>query len=88
MRTITIYGQGYQSPGDGGDIETTISIEDSKYEEIKTIAKDLGMDVNELDFEDLPSDLQERMEKELYDEWGFSEGEEWHTFVTGFSIEK
>ena len=88
MINITIYGQGYQSPGDGGHIESTISIDNSEYEVIIATAKELGMDVDELNFEDLPCELQERMEKELNDEWGFYDGEEWNTFVTGFSIEK
>lgn len=88
MVTITIYGQGYQSPGDGGDIESTIGIKDSEYEVIKALAKELGKDVDELDFYDLPDDLQKRMEEQLDDDWGIQDGEEWHTFVNGFSIEE
>ena len=28
MACIQVYGQGYQSPGDGGDIESTLDITD------------------------------------------------------------
>ncbi len=88
MVTVTIFGQGYQSPGDGGDIESTMWLSDEEYEVIQSLAKKLDKDIDELSFYDLPDNLQERMEKVLNDDWGFQEGEKWNTFVNGFSIER
>ncbi len=86
MATINIYGSGYQSPGDGGDIESIMEISIEEFEEIKSIAEDLGKDLDELDYGDLPDDIRDRMEKTLDDEWGYVDGESWHTMVNGFSI--
>ena len=86
MAYIVIYGQGYQSPGDGGDIESTMDLSDEDYEEIKSIAKENEKDIDELDFDDLPSHIREQMEEKLDEEWGFVDGESWHTFVSGFSV--
>ncbi len=86
MATINIYGSGYQSPGDGGDIESIMEISIEEFEEIKSIAEDLGKELDELDYDDLPDDIRDRMEKTLDDEWGYVDGESWHTMVNGFSI--
>ncbi len=86
MATIYIFGSGYQSPGDGGDIESIMEISDEEFEEIKVIAADLEKDLNELDYDDLPLEIRDRMEQTLDDEWGFVDGEYWHTMVNGFSI--
>lgn len=86
MACIRVYGQGYQSPGDGGDIESTLDITDEELEEIKAIAKEKDLDLDELEFDDIPGHIMEQMEKALEDEWGYVDGEYWHTFVSGFSI--
>jgi hypothetical protein len=86
MATINIYGSGYQSPGDGGDIESIMEISIEEFEEIKSIAEELGKELDELDYDDLPDDIRDRMEKTLDDEWGYVDGESWHTMVNGFSI--
>ena len=86
MITITIYGQGYQSPGDGSDIQSTISIDDKEYERIMSRAIRMGKCIDEMDFGDLTKDLQRRMERKLKAEWGYHDGEEWNTFVSHFSI--
>lgn len=86
MATIIIYGSGYQSPGDGGDIESTIEISDEELEEIKSIAAYLDKELDDLVFDDLPSYIRDRMEKTLDDEWGYVDGETWHTMVNGFSF--
>ena len=86
MATINIYGSGYQSPGDGGDIESIMEISTEEFEEIKSIAEELGKELDDLDYDDLPDDIRDRMEKTLDDEWGYVNGESWHTMVNGFSI--
>ena len=86
MATINIYGSGYQSPGDGGDIESTMDLTDEEFEEIKSIAAELDKDLDELDYDDLPSEIRDRMEQTLDDEWGYVDGESWNTMVNGFSI--
>ena len=86
MATINIYGSGYQSPGDGGDIESIMEISIEEFEEIKSIAEERGKELDELDYDDLPDDIRDRMEKTLDDEWGYVDGESWHTMVNGFFI--
>ncbi len=86
MATINIYGSGYQSPGDGGDIESIMEISIDEFEEIKSTAEDLGKELDDLDYDELPDDIRDRMEKTLDDEWGYVDGESWHTMVNGFSI--
>jgi hypothetical protein len=86
MATINIYGSGYQSPGDGGDIESIMEISIEEFEEIKSIAEELGKELDDLDYDELPDDIRDRMEKTLDDEWGYVDGESWHTMVNGFSI--
>ena len=86
MATINIYGSGYQSPGDGGDIESIMEISIDEFEEIKSTAEDLGKELADLDYDELPDDIRDRMEKTLDDEWGYVDGESWHTMVNGFSI--
>ena len=86
MATINIYGSGYQSPGDGGDIESIMEISIEEFEEIKSTAEDLGKELDDLDYDELPDDIRDRMEKTLDDEWGYVDGESWHTMVNGFSI--
>ena len=86
MATINIYGSGYQSPGDGGDIESIMEISDEELEEIKSIAADLDKNLDELDYDDLPSEIRDRMEQTLDSEWGYVDGESWNTMVNGFSI--
>ena len=86
MATINIYGSGYQSPGDGGDIESIMEISIDEFEEIKSIAEELGKELDDLDYDELPDDIRDRMEKTLDDEWGYVDGESWHTMVNGFSI--
>ena len=86
MATIYIYGSGYQSRGDGGDIESSMDISDEEFEEIKSIASELEKDLDDLQFDDLPSYIRDRMEKTLDEEWGYVEGEYWNTMVNGFSI--
>ena len=88
MATIHIYGSGYQSPGDGGDIESTMYISDEELEEIKSIATMFDKELDDLEYDDLPSCISDRMEKTLDDEWGFVDGEYWNTMVNGFSIEE
>ena len=91
MATINIYGSGYQSPGDGGDIESIMEISIDEFEEIKSTAEDLvTLQLSKARMEAsqvlLPDDIRDRMEKTLDDEWGYVDGESWHTMVNGFSI--
>ena len=86
MATINIYGSGYQSPGDGGDIESTMDLSDEEFEEIKSIAEELDKELDELEYDDLPSEIRDRMEQTLQDEWGYVDGESWNTMVNYFSI--
>ena len=48
MVLVTIYGQGYQSPSDGGDIESNLPLSDEELKEIESTAKELDMEVDEL----------------------------------------
>ena len=86
MASISIYGSGFQSRGDGGDIESTLTLSEDEYNEIKDIAVELGKDLDELELDDLPCGIVEQMEKQLDDDWGFVDGESWNTMVNGFSI--
>ena len=86
MAQINIDGQAYQSPGDGGDVYSSISISDEEMEAIREIAREKEVEIEDLELDDLPSDIRERMEDELRNDWEYSEGGPWNTFVSGFSI--
>lgn len=88
MAQIDIHGQAYQSSGDGGDVFSSISISEAEMESIREIAREKEVEIDELKLDDLPSDIRERMEDELRNDWEYSEGGPWNTFVSGFSIEE
>ena len=94
MYDITIYGQAYETAGDGGDLETSITISDEEYEEIKAIADEQECDINDLSVDDLPSGILQQMEDAVQEE-AESYGDDWgcpieniSSFVSGFSIDE
>lgn len=86
MASINIYGHGFQTRGDGGEIESTLILSGEEYSEIKNIAAEHGKDIDELVLDDLPRDIIDRMEEKLEDDWSFVDGESYNTMVNGFSI--
>lgn len=84
MAEMKIYGQAYESPGDGGDVESYMELSQEDLDSIKSLLEDPDDGFDFLDLDDLPDDIRERMEETIEDEW--SEGGKWHTFVCGFSI--
>lgn len=88
MAQINIDGQAYQSPGDGSDVYSCISISEAEMEAIREIACEKEIEIEELELDDLPYDILERMEDELRNNWEYSEGGPWNTFISGFSIDE
>ena len=86
MASIHIYGHGFQTRGDGGEIESTLILSEEEFNEIKDIAVEQGIDLDELELDDLPRYILEQMEKTLDNDWGFVDGESYNTMVNGFSI--
>jgi len=84
MATMTIYGQAYESPGDGGDVESQMELSEEELNSIKELLDDPDDGFDFLDLDDLPSEIRDQMEEVIEDEW--SEGGKWHTFVCGFSV--